>query len=136
MQLSTIGAMMRFIFGTWNINKKFSDNHAELLREAGCDLLAVQECTAKVHDDLSKTRLFDWSASSLTFRPQLPGEGPARALGCSIFGRGPFQLGKCEVRPDLHLPERSLVASAVLGVGPITVCSFHTPPATGGRQVN
>ena len=127
---------MRFTFGSWNINQRFSERHVEFLREVDCDLLAVQECTAKVHAELSNAALFDWSQSSLRFRPQLAGEGPARKLGCSIFGRNLFGLGECGVRPDVHLPERSLVACTLSGAGPLTVCSFHTPPATGGRLVD
>src|SRR5215471_9866904 len=52
---------MTFTFGTWNINKRFSARHAAFLRKAGCDLLAVQECTIKVHAGLSGADLFDWS---------------------------------------------------------------------------
>jgi hypothetical protein len=127
---------MRFTFGSWNINKRFSERHVEFLRDADCDLLAVQECTVKVHAELSRAGLFEWFRSSLSLRPQLPGEGSERALGCSIFGRNMFQLGGCDVRPELHLPERSLVAGTLSREGPFTVCSFHVPPATGGRRVD
>jgi exonuclease III len=122
---------MKFRFGSWNVNaRRLSNKHIEFLRAANCDLLAVQESTEAFHRELSKAELFDWSQSSLYFRPPLEEEGRARRLGCSIFGRACFALKSCGLLPDLHLPERAIVAQTLSGTKPLTVSCFHTPPGS------
>jgi len=120
---------MTFKFGSWNVNRRSTTAaHIQFLSEANCDLLAVQEATTKFHTKLSGENLFDWSQSSLKFRQPLENEGIARRLGCSIFGRARFRLESCDVLPDLHFPERALVACTVAEGKTLTVASFHVPP--------
>jgi endonuclease/exonuclease/phosphatase family metal-dependent hydrolase len=126
--------MMKFTFGSWNLNNRSLQNgHLELLRSVDCDLLALQEATERFHSELSKLNLFDWSVSSLMLRPPGVDEGRTRRHGCSVFGRWPFRPDSCRLLTALHFPERALVANALCESTPLTVCSFHIPPgATWG----
>jgi endonuclease/exonuclease/phosphatase family metal-dependent hydrolase len=125
-----------FKFGSWNVNgRRLKAGHIELLRKTDCDLLALQEATRDFHEELSKSQLFEWSVSSLSLPSSNPGEGQARRLGCSIFGRSPMHLFSSQLLGHLAFPERALVALLGSPPGRLTVCSFHIPPGANWGEV-
>lgn len=127
---------MRFRFATWNVNAfRRLAGHTALISKVACDLLALQEVTTESLKTLAESKLFDWSACSLTLRPPQAGEGRGRSLGCALFGRAPFSLQSFALLDDVALPERTLIASLETPVGSLTACSFHAPPGVNWGDV-
>jgi exonuclease III len=125
-----------FTFASWNVNgRRLTSEHVGLITSVQCGVLALQEVSGAFHAELTSLPLFDWAISSLALRPPGPHEGRSRRLGCSLFGRAPFRLVASGVLGHLAFPERSLVAIADDGAGPITLGSFHMPPGASWGKI-
>lgn len=123
---------MKFRFATWNVNKrKPTPEHISFLREADCDLLAIQKASRAFHADLESAGLFEWSVTSLGLQPPEPEDGKSRRFGCSIFGRRPFHLVSSAPLRVPEFPERALAARTLLSLRELTVCAFD---ATGSSR--
>jgi hypothetical protein len=123
---------MKFTFATWNVNnRKLTSEHISRLREADCDLLAIQKAPRAFHADLENAGLFEWSVTSLDLLPHKPEDGESRRLGCSIFGRKPFQLVSSGLLGGLEVPDRALMARTLLSSRELTVYSLD---ATGSSR--
>jgi exonuclease III len=134
---SSLGSQpLTFRFGSWNVNsRRLTVDHVELIRRAGCDVVALQEVSADFHAELASRPLFHWSVSSLTLRAPGPAEGRARRMGCSIFGRSPFRFVASSVLAHVAFPERTVVVVAETDTGPHTFASFHTPPGASWGEI-
>jgi endonuclease/exonuclease/phosphatase family metal-dependent hydrolase len=132
---------VKLCFASWNLNWRgnWSEERTALIRESGCQLLALQEVTDSVYAAIKGSGLFDWSAFSLDHRPAGADER-ARGLGCAIFGKFKaamkqdyeFRLLKSRLLKKVPLPERTLIVDVATRQGPLlTVCSFHVPDWQG-----
>ena len=125
---------LRFI--SWNIHSRNQvSEHIELLRRTAGDLVALQEVTETGYRTLVASGLFAWSAFSLEFRQPEAGEGRGRQLGCAVFGQEPFRCKRAFLLENAPLPERALIVEIEGPAGPLTVCSFHTPPGASWGQI-
>ena len=120
---------MNIRFVSWNIHRK---NHItpmfELLHGISGDLVALQEVTISAYQQLVESKLFAWSTFSLDLRPPQANEGQGRRLGCALLGQACFRYKSSFLLEDAPLPERALIAEVETLTGPLTLCSFHTPP--------
>ena len=120
---------MNIRFVSWNIHGK---NHitpmVEMLQGISGDLVALQEVTVSAYQQLVESKLFAWSTFSLDLRPPHANEGQGRRLGCALLGQSSFRYKSSFLLEDAPLPERALIAEVETLTGPLTLCSFHTPP--------
>ena len=120
---------MNIRFVSWNIHRK---NHitpmVEMLQGISGDLVALQEVTVSAYQQLVESKLFAWSTFSLDLRPPHANEGQGRRLGCALLGQSSFRYKSSFLLEDAPLPERALIAEVETLTGPLTLCSFHTPP--------
>lgn len=126
---------MNIRYVSWNIHDK---NHimplVEFLHRINGDLIALQEVTVSAYRTLVESKLFAWSTFSLDLRPPQANEGQGRRLGCALLGQDPFSYRSSFLLEDVPLPERALIAEVETLTGPLTLCSFHTPPGATWRK--
>ncbi len=126
---------MNIRFVSWNIHMK---NHitplVELLHGISADLVALQEVTVSAYQQLVESKLFAWSTFSLDLRPPQANEGQGRRLGCALLGQASFRSKSSFLLEEAPLPERALIAEVETLTGPLTLCSYHTPPGATWRE--
>src|SRR5262245_62004366 len=127
---------MKLRFASWNVNnRKLTPEHVQILRDVAPQVLALQEVSESFHERLHAAHLFEWDAFSLALRRPETADGRSRRLGCSVFGSQPLRLLTSSLVPGLDFPERTLVAATQAQGGPLTICSFHTPPGASWGEV-
>jgi endonuclease/exonuclease/phosphatase family metal-dependent hydrolase len=117
---------VRFRFGTWNLGAKgFAPDRAELMRKAGCDLLALQEVREDVARDYAKSGGFDW-----VITPVVAGaRGDVHPRPCAILGTR-WTTGAAKRLVSLPFPDKALVVEVAVDEVGLTVGSFHVPPGS------
>jgi exonuclease III len=115
---------------TWNINypgKKRALHQGELLRKLKPDLILLQEANPGSAEALRLAAGADWliPASDLTAHPP-QGRAVANPRGVAIAGRGQ-RPRHAWLQPDVHVPERALLAQITLAGRELTAVSYHAP---------
>lgn len=126
---------MNIRFVSWNIHMK---NHikplVELLHGISADLVALQEVTVRAYQQLAESKMFAWSTFSLDLRPPQANEDLGRRLGCALLGQASFHYKSSFLLEEAPLPERALITEVETLTGPLTLCSFHTPPGATWKE--
>lgn len=111
---------------TWNINhpgKQRALRQGELLRKLEPDLILLQEANPRSAQALRLAAGADWliPASDLMARPP-QGRAVANPRGAAIAGRGQ-RPGPAWLQPDVHVPERILLAPVTVAGRELTAVS-------------
>ncbi|MFL5659583.1 MAG: endonuclease/exonuclease/phosphatase family protein [Ktedonobacteraceae bacterium] len=126
---------MNIRYVSWNIHGKNQITPmVNLLHRINGDLIALQEVTVSAYRTLVESKLFAWSTFSLDLRPRQVNEGPGRRLGCALLGQASFHYKSSSLLEDAPFPERTLIAEVETLTGPLTLCSFHTPPGATWKK--
>jgi endonuclease/exonuclease/phosphatase family metal-dependent hydrolase len=115
---------------TWNINypgKVRALRRGEILRKLEPDLILLQEANPNSAEALRRAAGADWliSASDLMAHPT-QGRSVANPRGVAIAGRGQ-RPRLARLQPDVHVPERILLAEITLAGRELTAVSYHAP---------
>ena len=108
----------------------------DLLRAAsvGQGIFCLQECDEKFYSELIRTRVFDWSVSSLQLRDRGKFDGRNRHLGCVVAGFLPFYPARFSLLAETPLPERNLVVELAHDDARFAVASFHSLTGVSYKQ--
>jgi hypothetical protein len=122
---------------TWNLARSGGTDRTDLLAAEGVELLCAQEVTARAHEEVLSSGLFDWGLLSLH---HLGGARPANlreGLGVGVYGRSPMRVRASGILPAAARPEKMLFVEVELeGWGhPVAVVSCHAAPGHG-KPVN
>lgn len=115
---------------TWNIKwpgKKGALRRGELLRRLEPDLILLQEANPRSAEALRLTAGMDWLipvSDVLTHPPH--GRAVANPRGVAIAGRG-RRPSLLRIQPNVHVPERILLAEITVAGRALTAVSYHAP---------
>jgi hypothetical protein len=88
--------VMKLRFVSWNVNNcNPTPRHVEILRHARPDILALQDVRPAFHKTLAAKCLFQLAVCSLTLRPPINGEGPARRLRLTSSLKSGWRTRRC-----------------------------------------